>query len=290
MERWIPSADPPGIDLATSDVYRNTSPDCQQCLISARFMKRIHIIGTGPRTGTTLMAEAMKSCCNIDCTTRHEDRLFARPTRECQVYMTKAPADLFVIWPTLLVDPDLYVICLVRDPRDAVVSRHGKDKLIYWGSLRYWKKFYPLLRKYEHHQRFVVVRYEDFVAEPDTTQDRLVKEIPFLEKIHDFSRYHEVTQPDERAQKALLGVRPIKPVGIGTWRNNLPRIKQQLALHGDISADLVALGYEPDDAWLRALEGVEPYDGGELLARVFLAERLDLSQEAQVRGARSPYR
>ena len=51
--------------------------------------------------------------------------------------MTKAPAGLFVIWPTLLVDSDLYVICLVRDPRNAVVSRHGKDKAMYRGSLRY---------------------------------------------------------------------------------------------------------------------------------------------------------
>lgn len=54
--------------------------------------------------------------------------------------------------------------------------------------------------------------------------------------------------------------RPIESSTIGNWRNHLPRIKQQIQIHGDISDDLIDLGYETDKKWLNELKNVEAQD------------------------------
>lgn len=84
-------------------------------------MKRIHIVGTGPGTGTTLMAEAMIACFHIDHHTDHETRILSPPPEEGDTYLTKAPHDLLVVRSLLRVDLDLYAIWMRRlglDPSD----------------------------------------------------------------------------------------------------------------------------------------------------------------------------
>ena len=38
----------------------------------------------------------------------------------------------------------------------------------------------------------------------------------------------------------------------------LARVAGQIAIHGSISEDLIAFGYESDESWLAALKGVPP--------------------------------
>jgi hypothetical protein len=45
---------------------------------------------------------------------------------------------------------------------------------------------------------------------------------------------------------------------IGNWRNHLPRVAGQIALHGSITEDLIEFGYEIDDSWLSILKDVNP--------------------------------
>lgn len=219
-------------------------------------MKRIHIVGTGPRTGTTLMAEAMVACFDIDIHTEHEDRIFIQPDREGQVMLTKRPIDIIVVGPLLWANPELYVICMVRDPRDAIVSRHGRDPDKYWAGLRYWKAYLPYWRKIRHHPRVLTIRYEDFVTEPDAIQKRIHQRLPFLAKKSSFSRFHEVAVPSRKSQEALREVRPISPAGVGSFRKHLGRVKAQIEMHGSISGDLIELGYEADESWEEILECV----------------------------------
>ncbi len=237
-------------------------------------MKQIHIVGTGPRTGTTLLAEAMSTCFNIDLSTEHEDNLFFRPKTHADILLTKHPADLFVIWPSLLVDPELFVICLIRDPRDSIVSKHNKNKSVYWSTLRYWQYFYPLLKKYKKHARFIPVIYEEFVSEPDKVQQQIQSQISCLQSRHRFSEYHLHATPSEESKQALKEFRPIDAKGIGNWKQHLPRIKQQIQLHGDITPSLIELGYEPNHEWLKMLKEVEPYQGKSHVEEYFSSDEI----------------
>ena len=221
-------------------------------------MQRIHIVGCGPRTGTTLMAEMMNACFEIDLYTEHEDSIYAQPTRDANIFLTKRPRDILVVGPMLRVMPNLYVIYMLRDPRDMITSKHGKDLERYWASLRYWKTYTPYGRKLQRHPRFITVRYEELVTQPDEVQAYLMQRMWFLKKRERFSRYHELAQPSKDSLDALHGVRPVTPASVGNWRQHLKRVAGQLQKHGAIAQDLIEYGYEPDDAWLKELKDVTP--------------------------------
>jgi hypothetical protein len=221
-------------------------------------IKRIHIVGSSPRTGTTLLAEAMRVCFEIDHSTDHEDSIRVPSPRDGNVFLTKAPRDIMMVGPLLKIMPDLYVIYLIRDPRDIITSRHKADPERYWAGLKFWKSFTVAARKMMSHPRFIMLRYEDFVNDPDGVQASLMAAMPFLVINAPFSRYHELAVPSELSLRAMHSVRPIGPEGVGRWREHLPRVAGQLQLHGTISEDLKAYGYEQDESWLHELEGVEP--------------------------------
>jgi len=221
-------------------------------------MKRIHIAGCGARSGTTLMAEAMIACFEIDAYTEHEDRIYAWPKHDADIFLTKKPRDVLVAGPLLRLMPNLHVIFMLRDPRDVVTSRHGSDPGRYWISLAYWKAYMQRARALESHPRFITVRYEDLVTRPDEVQAHLMQEMPFLRKRAPFSRYHEVAKPSTRSLDALRGVRPVSAASVGNWRRHLPRLAGQLQRHGSIAQELIDYGYEPDDSWLNEVRQVTP--------------------------------
>ena len=220
-------------------------------------MKRIHIVGVSPRTGTTLMAEALKTCFTIDTFTSHEDRLFARAATNGRIFLTKAPKDIMIVAPSLRVDSDLYVICMIRDPRDIICSKHKKNPERYWAGLKYWKTYTQALEQIANHPRFISIKYEEFVSEPDNVQKTIAQKIPFLKTEVPFSKYHEVAEVTEASKQALRSVRPIKPTSVGRWKEHRARIKGQLEIHGSITDDLISYGYEKSSDWLQELDGVE---------------------------------
>jgi len=146
---------------------------------------------------------------------------------------------------------------MIRDPRDAVVSKHNSHPDIYWAGLRYWKLFLEYWKKLKNHERFIIIKYEDLVTDPDKIQDFIQKKIKFLKKIENFSNYHNIVNPGNKSINALKGVRPIKPIGIGNWKNHMPRLVGQIKLHGDISEELIDFKYEKDKLWLNLLDGIE---------------------------------
>jgi hypothetical protein len=221
-------------------------------------MKRIHIVGLSPRTGTTLMAEAMKACFTIDCNAAQEQRLLSRPKRNCNIFLTKSPRDIMFVGPSLHVDPDLYVICMIRDPRDIICSKHNLDPDRYWTSLKFWRLYSKMFDKLENHPRFIPIRYEFFVSHPDKTQAVIALKIPFLEQEAPFSQYHKIALVSKKSHEALRSVRPIKPASVGRWRKHKARLAGQLQLHGSVTHDLIKYGYEKNDQWLRELDDIQP--------------------------------
>jgi hypothetical protein len=220
-------------------------------------IKRIHIVGCGPRSGTTLLAELMRVSFKIDLYTSHEASMSTLPPEKGKIFLTKKPRDILVVEPILKLNPNLTVLYMIRDPRDMVVSKHGIAPDQYWSSLKYWKTYSAYGKKLEGHPRFITIRYESLVKDPDQIQNLIINRIPFLEKTQNFSEFSSNNQVSIGSKKALGSVRKISSNSIGVWKNHLPRIKDQLKKHGSISQDLIDYGYEPNKDWERILMNVE---------------------------------
>jgi hypothetical protein len=114
------------------------------------------------------------------------------------------------------------------------------------------------MRRLAKHRRFLLIRYEDLVRDPDRIQALLAARMRFLRPTARFSEFHHIASPSAKSLAALGGLRSIDTAGIGRWRRHLPRIAGQLVIHGPITRDLIEFGYEADDRWLHLLDGVEP--------------------------------
>ena len=220
--------------------------------------RHIHIVACSPRSGTTLLHEAMVTCFRVDKHYDHEIRFHLVEGDAGQTLVTKRPKDTMYMPAVIDDDPALYVIYVLRDPRDTICSRHGKDKRIYYSNIRLWRQMHGYAKKMTGHERFLEVRYEDFVRDPDATQNAIMDKFPWLEKIHDFSEYHEYAQVSGKALTAMHSVRPIAPTSVGVWTQHPGRIKAQQMIHGSLTPDLVECGYESSGGWEAVLQDVRP--------------------------------
>ena len=220
--------------------------------------KHIHIVACSPRSGTTLLHEVMVTCFRTDKHYDHEIRFNLVSAEDGQILITKRPKDTMYMPAVLDDDPELYVIYVLRDPRDVICSRHGKDKDMYYSNIRLYRELHAYAKKMYGHNRFLEVRYEDFVRDPDSTQGLIEDKFPWLEKKHDFSEYHEYAQVSAKSATAMHSVRPIAPTSVGVWTQHPARIKGQQQIHGSLTPLLIELGYESTADWEKVLAGVEP--------------------------------
>jgi hypothetical protein len=249
---------------------------------------RIHIVGCSPRSGTTLLNELLVTCFEIGGYAEHEQSIYQPYDYSHEILLTKYPLQTTVVAPFLAVDPDLWVIYLLRDPRDAVSSRsHRKDTGRYWSNLGLWRELHGAASRLMRHPRFITVRYEALVTDPDAVQRELMARLPFLRLRHPFSEFHRHARPSQDSLDALGALRPIDPGSIGNWRRHKPHLAAQMAKYGDLSDLLIELGYEEDKDWLAEMEAVAPDDSGALVLperpwRWRLGKRLDLYWRAAV--------
>jgi hypothetical protein len=233
---------------------------------SAEAGKHIHIVGGTGRSGTTLMQELMVSCFEIDHFGEFEQGFYKAPLKFSGVMSSKKPFEARYMPCALKHNPHLYVIYMLRDPRDVVVSELGGPGH-YFSDMGLWLESDRIAQRLKKHSRFIVVRYEDLVREPDQVQQQLQQRLPFLRQRCLFSEFHlQNRQRSDNALRAMNGLRAPSPSSIGRWQQHLPRLVAQLAHHGDITPQLVAHGYETDGRWLERLQGIEasadsPFDG-----------------------------
>lgn len=220
-------------------------------------MKRIHIVSASPRTGTTLLAECMRHCFEIDAYEEHEAPI-TRLRWSAQVYLTKRASSVFYSMTRLKLDPRVSLICMIRDPRDVIVSKHANDPERYWTSLHIWERQAPLIRALRNNPRFLLIRYEDLVADPDGVQRTIAARIPYLRQRSRFSDFGEGVFVSAGAAQALNGARKINTSSLGAWRQHLPRVAGQLKRYPSLPKQLIEFGYEKDEAWLTELENVTP--------------------------------
>ena len=224
---------------------------------------RLHIVGLAQRTGTTLMSELIGHGFRIDGFIESECQIHhIPPGGPYELLCTKIPTNIHIIRKLLDADPTLWVICMLRDPRDIVVSRHGSNTTIFWTNLRIVREGVESLRKLKNHPRALLVRYEELAEDPDRVQKRIADFMPALEFRASFSSFGaEPSAVSQSNERALRGIRQVNPSSIGAWRRNPERLAAQIAMHGPIGDILRELGYERDDAWLEALAGVHPDNG-----------------------------
>lgn len=221
-------------------------------------MNQIHIVGCSPRSGTTLMAEMMGNCFDIDVKTEGEQRITIAPPRRGKTLLSKTPKDIILIKDMLYFMQNLYVIYMLRDPRDVVVSMHPWDNDLYWSNLKVWKMWTTMGEELKSHPRFITVRYEDLVMHPDETQKIIQERLPFLKKMILFSDFHRKAKPSSYNMAALKGLRAVSTKSIGSWKNHKARLAGQIQRFGSISGELIAYGYEKDNSWENELAGVVP--------------------------------
>lgn len=143
--------------------------------------------------------------------------------------------------------PSLRVINIVRDPRDVAVSLKnvswGHESAVFW-SFR-WQRFQRRARAAQRQlgDRFLQVRYEDFVADALSWTRRMCDflNLPFHKaqlEVGAARTYDVATEPwKAQASQAVSQSR------IGRWRDHLdPRDVRRI--EAALGEELVALGYE----------------------------------------------
>lgn len=236
--------------------------------------KHIHIVGCSPRSGTTLLHQMMVACFSVEDSSSHEESAF-KVFSNASIYCSKNPNEAPVVKRLLDINPEMYCLYLLRDPRDVVVSEHGNRKGRYFSNLRVWLEYDAFARKLIEHDRFVVVKYEDLVMNPDDVQAKISSKLPFLQETGKFSDFHMGGSVSRDSEVAMGGLRAVKTTSIGRWRGHEQRIADQLALHGSIDHVLRYWGYESSEDWQKGLPApsiVMP--GSQIPDRVGFCKRL----------------
>ncbi len=230
-------------------------------------MIRIHITGA-PRSGTTLLQSLMGASFSGLVAPQGETRMWDKVPREGFV-CTKNPNDTALAPLLLPLDRQLHMICMVRDPRDVIASRHYSAPEEYFTNLRVWREHASLIRQLRARPRFHVVRYEDLVQRPDQVQDTLADAMPFLGRKAAFSAYTGDMAEDTVEAEALNGVRAVEAGQVGNWKDHKARVKGQILLHGNIDRELIEFGYEKKSGWDEDLAYIESDQSPSHTAEIF---------------------
>jgi hypothetical protein len=167
--------------------------------------------------------------------------------RNHEVMLSKAPHDIFRLnglfhfyrYRTARLRP----IVMVRDPRDALTSRHAKfgfDRYCY--ALTLWKQYWEAVREWLTSPDVLVVRYEDLVSRTAEVQAR-VEAFTGEPAQRSFADFYKEHRPDFDTLP-LNGVRPVDSDTVGRWQCSEHRDRlAQLERDEAVREALVALGY-----------------------------------------------
>lgn len=211
--------------------------------------KRIIICGS-PRSGTTLMNELMRCFCDTFVMDREEFALrFPYLPVGKKYIVTKHPLDFMSFKEFIDTFKDPFILFLLRDPRDVIVSRHYTNKERYLANFLLWKKAIHAYENFNYENK-MLVRYEKLIEDPQKVQLDIADRLQItIDK--GFSDFHEGVNQKHKDIKALGGIRPIDPGNLGKHRQDQhrERIKGQLERFPEISEYLIKYRYEKDREW-----------------------------------------
>lgn len=220
---------------------------------------RLHIVGC-QRSGTTLMMELLVTCFENNDFCEFEMNIFKEPEIKDGLFLSKFPSDIKYIEKIFKFDPNLFLIYMLRDPRSVITSTHRPELYEYFCNYRIWKESHNAAQRLLGHPRFLLIRYENLVQNPNEAQKHIMEKFSFLEKKYSFSEFEKFSNPSQKSINALGGLRPISADRVNAWEKHLPRIKSELNKHPEMLKDLIENGYETDNSWTNILEGIDPID------------------------------
>lgn len=207
------------------------------------------------RSGNTLMQCLMRCFDKIETPDdfRHPKEVFVPdfilkwgyPKQEGFTFVGKQPRALNFLKGTI--PEHLFVLLMVRDGRDTIISEHTGKK--HYVKPSRWieanGKVLALREKYPH--QTLVVKYEDLIVDYQAVLRQIAPLIkrPIISTWKEASRRYRGTA----FAKTMRGVRPIDKTNTNKW--NLETIKKLIAKHEKAFCDmLIRLGYEQDNTWV----------------------------------------
>jgi hypothetical protein len=157
----------------------------------------------------------------------------------------------------LLADlPDLrplWIIDILRDPRDVVTSRLRHPSFPgYYCDYPRWERDVRMAASLRgRHMRMVHLRYEHLVTAGDQVQQDLGEILGLVVRVP-FTSHLSVMPADLSgiARKTLGGVRSLSSDRVGRWRSDpaaVDRVAEQLRLHPAMESSLQAAAYAPTE-------------------------------------------
>jgi hypothetical protein len=187
--------------------------------------------------------------------------LFRDPPGDPDLFVSKKPLDILRLERVFLRDAQLFVLYIVRDPRAVITSRHAGRDGAQLSDFAAWAACERAAARLVEHPRFLRVRYERLVEDPDAVQAEIARRFPLLRITHRFADFHERARPTQGGVAALGGLRAPEPARIAAWQSDLPRVKAELLRHPEMARALIDVGYERGDGWLTLLERIAPHPG-----------------------------
>jgi hypothetical protein len=222
---------------------RTPQQKIRQFILNLSNIDRVHIVGAA-RSGTTMLHYAMGAFQNALLCERETSPVWSPSTLESfrialknlgstVLYVTKRNFSWYT--PAKIIDlkhevrsGGLGLIMLVRDPRDALTSRHANAhgqhyylEIDRWlSSINAGEGLFDSLSDYP---RKIIIRYEDLISDPNGTCEKMCRHLNLQLKseITDFGdlpRSVALAKSRISMETALNRLRAFDPSSIGKWK------------------------------------------------------------------------
>lgn len=220
------------------------------------------------RSGSTLLHQMLFSSVENAWIAPDERSASTVPKLIPPVVITKRPLDVYDI-KRFFSFRKLFILFIVRDPRDMMTSKHigapgeyfiGADYLYHLGEGDPFKRekgsilsTYREILKYQNKKNVALIRYEDMVSNPQQIQ-QWFKESCGLRFKSEMDSFHQ--SDDLPLTIPLNGVRAPETSRIKKWLNDetsRERVISQFKQYPELHDILFDLGYETSKNWLDEL-------------------------------------